>query len=73
MSSSHDTEITLGPGKVLAVFFALAAVCALFFGFGFRMGRASAVNASTEQTPATSTSGGPRPSAGKLNRTSAAS
>ncbi|HZU23680.1 MAG TPA: SPOR domain-containing protein [Terriglobales bacterium] len=37
-----DTEITLGTGKLLGIFFAAAALCALFFGLGFNLGRASA-------------------------------
>ncbi|HKD90491.1 MAG TPA: SPOR domain-containing protein [Terriglobales bacterium] len=37
-----DTEITLGTGKLLGMFFALAVVCALFFGLGFNLGRGSA-------------------------------
>jgi cell division septation protein DedD len=39
---STDTEITLGTGKLLGIFFTLAVVCALFFGLGFNLGRASA-------------------------------
>src|SRR5215469_17326514 len=37
-----DTEITLGTGKLLGIFFTAAVVCALFFGLGFNLGRASA-------------------------------
>ena len=36
-----DTEITLGTGKLLGMFFALAVICALFFGLGFNLGRSS--------------------------------
>lgn len=38
---SQDTEITLGAGKMLAVFFGLVALCGLFFGLGFSLGRGS--------------------------------
>src|ERR1700751_4013326 len=39
---SQDTEITLGTGKMLALFFSLVALCGLFFGLGFSLGRGSA-------------------------------
>jgi len=39
---SQDTEITLGTGKMLALFFGLVALCGLFFGLGFSLGRGSA-------------------------------
>ncbi len=38
---SQDTEITLGTGKMLGLFFGLVALCALFFGLGFSLGRGS--------------------------------
>lgn len=38
---SQDTEITLGTGKMLALFFSLVALCGLFFGLGFSLGRGS--------------------------------
>lgn len=38
---SQDTEITLGAGKMLALFFGLVALCGLFFGLGFSLGRGS--------------------------------
>ena len=43
MSSSDDTEITLGTGKMLALFFGLVALCAVFFGMGFKLGKNSVV------------------------------
>ena len=42
---SEDREISLGTGTVLGIFFALAVVCALFFGLGYSMGRKSAPSA----------------------------
>jgi cell division septation protein DedD len=36
-----DREVTLNTGTVLALFFALALICAVFFGFGYSMGRKS--------------------------------
>lgn len=41
MAASEDTEITLGTGKLLFLFFALVGVCALFFALGYSLGRKS--------------------------------
>ncbi len=41
MQQETDTEITLGTGKVLVLFFGLVLLCALFFGMGFTMGKNS--------------------------------
>jgi hypothetical protein len=43
MAKSEDTEITLGTGKLLVLFFGLVAVCALFFALGYSLGRRSDV------------------------------
>jgi DedD protein len=40
--ASQDTEITLGTGKMLALFFGLVMLCAVFFGLGFTLGKTSA-------------------------------
>lgn len=59
MASSEDTEITLGTGKLLVLFFGLVAVCALFFALGYSLGRKSEptiASASTANMPASSTS-----------------
>src|SRR5438067_11662165 len=42
MLQAQDTEITLGTGKLLGIFFSLVIVCGLFFGLGFNFGRATA-------------------------------
>src|ERR1700752_2608301 len=39
MASSQDTEITLGTGKLLVLFFGLVGICALFFALGCSLGR----------------------------------
>lgn len=40
MPTAHqDTEITLGTGRMLTIFFALVLVCALFFSLGFSLGK----------------------------------
>lgn len=41
MLEAQDTEITLGTGKLLGLFFGLVIVCAIFFGLGFSLGRNS--------------------------------
>ncbi len=49
MASSQDTEITLGTGKLLVLFFGLVGVCALFFALGYSLGRKSEPTMSDEQ------------------------
>jgi cell division septation protein DedD len=71
MASSEDTEITLGTGKLLVLFFGLVGICALFFALGYSLGRKSEPGmtmASTPVTPQTSSntnkaSGGSAPAA----------
>jgi DedD protein len=68
MARSDDTEITLGTGKMVGIFFALVALCAVFFALGFRLGKSYVVPANA--TPAAvALSGGVRPSAAKSNMT----
>jgi DedD protein len=45
MEEANDTEITLGTGKMLALFFGLVILCAVFFGMGFSMGKNSVKSA----------------------------
>ncbi len=47
---ASDREFTLSTGTVLGMFFALALICAVFFGFGYTMGRKS--GAATAETAA---------------------
>jgi len=42
-----DTEITLGVKSILGIFFALALICGVFFGFGYSLGRGNAPKVST--------------------------
>jgi DedD protein len=59
MGSSQDTEITLGTGKLLFLFFGLVGVCALFFALGYSLGRKSDLGVATVTnagTPKVSTS-----------------
>jgi len=56
LSDGHgraDREISLGAPTILGIFFALAVLCAVFFGFGYTMGRKSAQIAPTDATTAT--------------------
>jgi DedD protein len=73
MAASQDTEITLGPGRVLAIFFGLAAVCALCFGLGYRMGSASAPVATGGEISSPAVAGVVRPSAARTDSRVAAS
>jgi DedD protein len=63
MAVSADTEITLGTGKVLAFFFGLVLLCAVFFGMGFSLGKNSARSTVDDLLPASPSPGGMRPSA----------
>lgn len=40
--AQDDREISLGTGTILALFFALALLCTIFFGLGYSMGRKTA-------------------------------
>ena len=40
--ASGDTEITLGTGRMLGLFFLLAAICGVFFSVGYSLGKSSA-------------------------------
>lgn len=42
-TAQQDTEITLGTGRMLAIFFAFVLVCAFFFGIGFSLGRKTTI------------------------------
>ena len=55
MEEANDTEITLGTGKMLALFFGLVILCAVFFGMGFSMGKNS-VKSTPELLPSPSQS-----------------
>lgn len=46
-SQQRDTELTLGAGTLLLLFFALVAVCGLCFGLGYAVGHRAAASAAT--------------------------
>jgi DedD protein len=56
MASSQDTEITLGTGKLLFLFFGLVGICALFFALGYSLGRKSEPGLTTASAAAPQTS-----------------
>jgi DedD protein len=66
MAASADTEITLGTGKMLALFFGLVALCAVFFGMGFSLGKNS-LKSGSDPLAAANGPGGARPTAVKSN------
>jgi cell division septation protein DedD len=51
-TAHSDTEITLGTSSILGIFFALALVCGVFFGFGYSLGRGNTSKA-VAPTPVT--------------------
>ena len=63
VDNGTDTEITLGTGKMLALFFGLVILCAIFFGMGFSMGKNS-VKSPVELLPSPNPATGKRPIAG---------
>ena len=72
-TAQQDTEITLGTGRMLAIFFSFVLVCAFFFSIGFSLGRRTAIAGAGSSlgaptaTPATIV----RPSAAKNDATQA--
>ncbi|HLW87241.1 MAG TPA: SPOR domain-containing protein [Terriglobales bacterium] len=66
-AKSEDTEITLGTGKMLALFFGLVTLCAVFFSMGFSLGKNSGLKPSAaEASPvAVTAAANVRPSAVK--------
>src|ERR1700739_1304411 len=53
-----DTEITLGTRSILGIFFGLALICGVFFGFGYSLGRG---NSSKAVAPVQTASPPPEP------------
>jgi DedD protein len=68
-----DTEITLGTGRMLALFFGLVLICAVFFAIGFSLGRKSTTLGSATVPPSSkeAPAGAVRPSAAKNTQTPA--
>ena len=64
MSEQQDTEIVLGTGKLLAIFFVLVAICGTFFGLGYALGRNSGPMALQNGTATTVNPSGTKAGAG---------
>ncbi|QNI37604.1 SPOR domain-containing protein [Edaphobacter albus] len=78
IDTSSEREISLSPSTVLGIFFLLAIICAVFFGFGYSMGHRSATasiaaaNASGDDTQLKATGNSkPSPSLSNQNLTPA--
>jgi DedD protein len=69
--ADQDTEITLGAGKILGLFFGLVILCGLFFGAGYTVGKSAApAQAASTETPAgIVANGGAKPSPAGLGQT----
>jgi DedD protein len=62
----QDREISLGTTMLLGIFFALCLICAVFFFFGYSLGRSSAQGASgVAQGNGNKLFGGSKPAAGR--------
>jgi cell division septation protein DedD len=74
VDQEKDTEIVLGTGKLLAIFFGLVILCGTFFGLGYSVGHsASPMAIQTGQSGKTSASNGTKPLAGVTVTTPTAS
>ncbi len=49
--ADNDTEIALGTRSLLAIFFGLVLICAVFFGLGYSVGRAGGSRAIAQASP----------------------
>ena len=68
----RDREISLGTTTILGMFFALAMICAVFFGFGYSLGRKTTPPAVAAETVAAPENNLPKPSPGSAAAQSAA-
>jgi len=69
LAESDDTEITLGTGKLLGIFFGLVFVCSIFFTLGYLLGHSTASGDKTDIVggPPSSGSASGKPAAGNKN------
>jgi DedD protein len=65
MAETRDTEITLGTGTMLVLFFGLVALCSAFFALGFKLGRNAGAEIGTVSSTVTTSSGNARSSTAK--------
>ena len=57
--ASDDTEITLGMGKLLGLFFLLVAICGVFFSIGYSLGKSTAREQALNDQPTEVLAGSP--------------
>lgn len=50
--ASEDTEITLGVGRLVGLFFLLAAICGVFLSIGYSLGKSTAREQALDEPPA---------------------
>ncbi len=55
LHTQPDRELTLSSTTLLVIFFGLVLICGLFFGFGYTLGRRSAVDAASQTASAPTT------------------
>jgi DedD protein len=53
-AAGQDREISLGATTILGIFLALALLCAVFFGFGYSLGRRSVLSTGSQSETTTS-------------------
>lgn len=70
--ATDDGDITLGPGRLLGLFFMLVAICGVFFAIGYSLGKTSAREQAMNDKPAVSASlGAPAVSESSASKPSA--
>lgn len=58
--ATEDSDITIGPGKLLGLFFMLVAICGVFFAIGYSLGKTSArEQAMNDKSPLSASLGAP--------------
>jgi len=65
----QDREISLSTTTILGIFFALAMICAVFFGFGYSMGRKSTQSSAGSAEVTTGSSASSKAASGSLSST----
>jgi DedD protein len=71
--AEEDTEITLGTGKLLGLFFMLALTCGIFFAVGYSLGKTAEREQALKNQPAQSLPADPDVATAKNSATSAPS
>lgn len=69
VEEKQETEITLGTGKLLGIFFALVIVCAVFFTMGYLLGKSASAGGRTEIVGAVPSGGNSAGKPSAVNKT----